>query len=222
MHQPGWGFEDIKPRSLPLRPCRIFSAEYLLQFCFCEVLAAPVAAVSHNDLHAMLGTVSLSLLAGLAVLASPTHAGNTKDKYFDYIVVGSGPGGGPIASNLAKAGYSVLLAEAGDNQGANVHSEVVSFFPIAYTDPTLRWDFFVRNFANETRNLQHNHLTWRRLDGSFYVGRDPPAGATLLGIHYPRGGTLGGSSAVNAMSTIYPSESDWQNVVGLTGDTTWR
>ena len=32
---------------------------------------------------------------------------------FEYIVVGSGPGGGPIASNLARAGHSVLLLEAG-------------------------------------------------------------------------------------------------------------
>jgi choline dehydrogenase len=171
---------------------------------------------------AMLNSLSLSLLAGLAVLAGPGHAGSSNDKYYDYIVVGSGPGGGPLASNLARAGHSVLLVEAGDNQNDNVNSEIVSFFGFAYTDPTLRWDFFARNFANETRNLQHNHLTWRRPDGSFYVGRDPPADSTLLGIHYPRGGTLGGSSAVNAMSTVYPSESDWQNVVDLTGDATWR
>jgi choline dehydrogenase len=32
---------------------------------------------------------------------------------FEYIVVGSGPGGGPIASNLARVGHSVLLLEAG-------------------------------------------------------------------------------------------------------------
>ncbi|KAK4118523.1 GMC oxidoreductase [Parathielavia appendiculata] len=169
----------------------------------------------------MLKSLPLSLLTGLALLASPIHAGNNKDKYYDYIVVGSGPGGGPLASNLARAGHSVLLVEAGDDQSMNVNSEIISFFGFAYTDPTLRWDFFVRNFANETQNLQHNHLTWRRPDGSFYVGRAPPAGSTLLGIHYPRGGTLGGSSTINAMSTMYPSESDWQNVVDLTRDTTW-
>jgi choline dehydrogenase len=32
---------------------------------------------------------------------------------FDYIVVGSGAGGAPLAANLAKAGFSVLLLEAG-------------------------------------------------------------------------------------------------------------
>lgn len=32
---------------------------------------------------------------------------------YDYIVVGSGPGGGPLAADLARAGYSTLLIEAG-------------------------------------------------------------------------------------------------------------
>lgn len=173
----------------------------------------------------MLSAFLLNLLFGVAVLANFGHAENHKgDKYYDYIVVGSGPGGGPLASNLAQAGYSVLLMEAGDNQGNNVNSEIRSLFGAAYTDPSMRWDFFVRNFANETKNLAHNYLTWRRPDGSFYVGpgRVPPPNSTLLGIYYPRGGTLGGSSAVNAMVAMYPSESDWQNVVDLTGDVTWR
>ena len=161
-------------------------------------------------------------LAGLVV--SGALANNSSSSYdeYDYIVVGSGPGGGPIASNLARAGHSVLLIEAGDDQSSNLNSEIPGFFPFAYVDPAMRWDFFVRNYDNETQTLQNNHLTWRRADGSFYVGRNPPAGATLLGLYYPRGGTLGGSSAINAMGTVLPSDSDWQNIVDLTGDASWR
>lgn len=44
---------------------------------------------------------------------------------FDYIVVGSGAGGGPLASRLARAGNSVLLFESGDDQGSN-HNYSVS------------------------------------------------------------------------------------------------
>lgn len=34
---------------------------------------------------------------------------------YDYIVVGSGAGGGPLSANLARAGYRVLLLEAGSD-----------------------------------------------------------------------------------------------------------
>jgi choline dehydrogenase len=161
-------------------------------------------------------------LAGLAVSGALANNSSSSHDEYDYIVVGSGPGGGPIASNLARAGHSVLLIEAGDDQSNNLNSEIPGFFPFAYVDPAMRWDFFVRNYDNETQTLQNNHLTWRRADGSFYVGRNPPAGATLLGLYYPRGGTLGGSSAINAMGTVLPSDSDWQNIVDLTGDASWR
>src|SRR5689334_15594918 len=50
------------------------------------------------------------------------------------------------------------------------------------------------------------YLALARSDGPFYVGRGPPAGLALLGSYYPRGGMLGGSLAVNAISTIYPRE----------------
>ena len=40
-------------------------------------------------------------------MGSPAHPD------FDYIVIGSGAGGGPVAANLARAGYKVGLIEAG-------------------------------------------------------------------------------------------------------------
>ena len=41
---------------------------------------------------------------------------------YDYVIVGSGAGGGPLAVNLAKAGFSVLVLEAGENDASdNIH-----------------------------------------------------------------------------------------------------
>ncbi len=38
---------------------------------------------------------------------------------YEYVVVGSGPGGGPLAARLAIAGDKVLLIDAGSDQGAS-------------------------------------------------------------------------------------------------------
>lgn len=77
---------------------------------------------------------------------------------YDYIVVGSGPGGGPLASNLARANYSVLLLEAGD-QSPNGNS-------MAYPQ-TVAWDFFVKHYADEKKNMMNNHLTWKTKEGRY-------------------------------------------------------
>jgi choline dehydrogenase len=62
----------------------------------------------------------LTLTSTLALLSVKTVAATSIDnRTYEYIVVGSGPGGGPLASNLARAGHSVLLVEAGDDQTEN-------------------------------------------------------------------------------------------------------
>jgi choline dehydrogenase len=85
----------------------------------------------------------LALLVLSLLPATLTHAQTSADTY-DYIVVGSGPGGGPLAANLAKAGASVLLLEAGDDQGTNLNEAVAGWFFLANNDPVMRWDFFVK------------------------------------------------------------------------------
>lgn len=100
---------------------------------------------------------------------------------YDYIVVGSGPGGGTLAANLAKAGQSVLLLEAGDDQGENLNEKIAGWFT-AVGDPLMRWDFFIKYHSNETVNDQYEHITWKTKEGLFYVGMDPPLGSTKLGV----------------------------------------
>jgi choline dehydrogenase len=157
-----------------------------------------------------LRTLALALLAA-PVLSAPTARADADE--YDYIVVGSGPGGGPLAVNLAKAGHSVLLLEAGDTSAGQG----------AQYSPDITWDFFVRHYEEEEKNKLNSHGTWGTKEGRYWVGRDnPPEGAEYLGIYYPRGATVGGSSMINAMCTFLPTNSDWNYVVEITGDETWK
>jgi cation diffusion facilitator CzcD-associated flavoprotein CzcO len=71
---------------------------------------------------------------------------------YEYIVVGSGAGGGPLASRLASEGHSVLLIEAGDDQSNNPNTTVPIFQTLVSGDPQLRWD--VSNPTNLHINLR--------------------------------------------------------------------
>ncbi|KAH0141897.1 hypothetical protein KCU67_g14274, partial [Aureobasidium melanogenum] len=59
------------------------------------------------------------VIGSLAALASFATAVDLTG--YEYVVVGSGAGGGPLAARLALAGHKTLLIEAGDDQGANVN-----------------------------------------------------------------------------------------------------
>jgi choline dehydrogenase len=134
----------------------------------------------------------------------PDEASLSDDEY-DYIVVGSGAGGGPVAANLARAGYSVALLEAG-GADATCDYQVPAFFPKVSEDPVLRWDYVVRHYDDDAQQ--------RRDSKACTIGGD-------FGIWYPRSGTLGGCTAHNALITICPSASDWDGIAELTGDPSW-
>jgi choline dehydrogenase len=67
----------------------------------------------------------------------------------------------------------------------------------------MAWSYFVRHYdappATDSK------------DGANF---GQPAGTVL----YPRGATVGGSTAVNAMITVRPHDQDWNNLAGLSGD----
>ncbi|KAI1312036.1 hypothetical protein F5Y03DRAFT_391005 [Xylaria venustula] len=140
---------------------------------------------------------------------------------YEYIVIGSGPGGGPLAANLARRGHSVLLLEAGDDQGQNLNQKIPFFWPEASEDPSMRWDFFVKHYSDDKQAAKDPKMVWDTPDGLIYVGLDPPEGSTQKGIWYPRAGTLGGCAGHNACVAVLPHDSDWKYIAKITGDESW-
>ncbi|KXX74862.1 Oxygen-dependent choline dehydrogenase [Madurella mycetomatis] len=161
------------------------------------------------------------LLSALAVSAAVVVDAAPAAASYDYIVVGSGPGGGPLAADLARAGYSTLLIEAGGDEGENPTYAELQYFNEAANDEMSRWDFWVKHSDDPDRDLKFEHTTWDTGDGTFYVGLDPPEGAKLLGIQYPRAAVLGGCAMHNAGVCTLPADGDWNIIVNKTGDTSW-
>jgi choline dehydrogenase len=116
----------------------------------------------------------------------------------------------------------VLLIEAGDDQGTNVNYTVPAFNAKATEDDTMSWDFWVRHYADDARQQQDYKLTYDLPGGGEYTGLDPPPGATIKGVLYPRTATLGGCTAHNALVSVYPDQDDFQNIATLTGDNSWK
>jgi choline dehydrogenase len=143
---------------------------------------------------------------------------------YEYIVVGSGAGGGTLAARLAEAGRRVLLLEAGGDPrrlvGSNDHQPGINRLPDDYDVPAfhgfasendaMRWDFFVRHYASDA--MQQKDPKYRR---DYH-------GVPVNGILYPRAGTLGGCTAHNAMILVYPHNADWDGIARLTGDDSWN
>lgn len=157
----------------------------------------------------------LPLLGFLSLVAAVNLTG------YEYVVVGSGAGGGPLAARLALAGHKTLLIEAGDDQGDNYNYTVPAFSAKSSEDEKMAWNFFVRHYADDKQQARDFKTSYTTPDGGEYTGPSPPEGSTIKGTLYPRSGTLGGCTAHNALITIYPYRSDFDAIASLTGDGSW-
>jgi choline dehydrogenase len=141
------------------------------------------------------------------------------ERDFDYIVIGSGAGGGPLAANLARAGFKVMLMEAGgdpcsDNgDEGRLMYEVPIFHGLSTEYKDCAWDYFVRHYSDDARQMRDSKVVKDKF-------LRPPDKKPV--IWYPRAGTLGGCTAHNAMITVLPQDSDWNYIAAITGDDTWK
>lgn len=126
-----------------------------------------------------------------------------------------------MAANLAIAGYKVLLIDAGGDSGDNLTESIPAMHLFSTEFEDTRWNYFVEHYSDLERQKRDSKMTYEMPDGSFYVGLDPPADATPLGVWYPRTGTLGGCSRHNALITIAAHDSDWEYIADLTNDASW-
>jgi choline dehydrogenase-like flavoprotein len=152
---------------------------------------------------------------------------------FDYVIVGCGAGGGPLAARLARAGKRVLVLEAGADV-ANRNAQCGALDPAAAAEAKLReayevpvyyaaasetkpmaWEFSVRHFADTQEQRQ---------DPKYSPEHDPSqqGGVGKGGIFYPRASGVGGCTTHHAMIIVKPNDLDWERVADLTGDDSWR
>jgi choline dehydrogenase-like flavoprotein len=165
--------------------------------------------------------------------------GRARDKEhseFDYIIVGSGAGGGPLAARLAEAGKKVLVIEAGRDPAKTESrgypaaqtgevTKVPGYYGAASEDGEMSWMFSVRHYADTDR---------QKLDKKYNESRNPDTGGDIdpkyrdrpdgpkQGVFYPRSSGIGGCTAHHAMITIAPNDKEWNYIAEVTGDNSWR
>jgi choline dehydrogenase len=181
----------------PFRSVSFATALALVSACAEPEPSEPVAAAA-----AAVTTPALPAYDATGCLG-PGCEGGLVDDEFEFVIVGAGAGGGPLAARLAQKGHRVLLLEAGNDPGDKLTYQIPAWHALASEDPSMRWDYFVDHYDDPTQAARDEKRT--------------PAG-----VWYPRGSGVGGSTSLNAMIAIAPHGSDWDAIADASGDASWR
>ena len=125
------------------------------------------------------------------------------DTPIDFIVVGAGAAGCPLAARLAERGYYVVVIEMGPKHAPVAASAVTDCIRVpllhgeATEDPRYALQYFVKQRD------------------------DAPDQSPSPEVFYPRGQGVGGCTNHNAMITICGPNEDWDEIAELTGDPSW-
>ncbi|TFY82585.1 hypothetical protein EWM64_g1421 [Hericium alpestre] len=114
------------------------------------------------------------------------------DRTYDYVVIGSGAGGGTVASRLS-ASYNVLLLEAGISDEGQMDLMIPA--RDIFTGPGTKYDW---NFTTVAQPGLNNRS-----------------------IAYIRGKVLGGTTNLNYMCFNRAPKGDWDSLANITGDQGW-
>ena len=120
--------------------------------------------------------------------------------------------------------------EAGKRPDPNLaNTNVPVFHAFSTEDPELGWYSYVRHY--EDQELQQSDDKYQRSgvpdpqspdNGSDGPPYRWPRWQPKDGVFYPRASAVGGCTTHHALITVYPHNSDWQDIVERTGDWTWN
>ncbi len=144
----------------------------------------------------------------------------------DFLIVGAGAAGAPLAARLVERGYTVLVIEMGpehpdppdgpDGQPAPADpTEVPLLHPASTEDPRHSLRFFVKHFEHDPVESRDWKTHPRPVD-------PPTDRRDEHGVFYPRSQGVGGCAIHNAMITVAGPSEDWDEIAELTGDESWR
>ncbi|KAJ7494445.1 hypothetical protein B0H11DRAFT_936759 [Mycena galericulata] len=138
-------------------------------------------------------TVFALLCSTKAALPSCPDLSQEGSDIFDFVVVGSGAGGGPLAARLAENGFSVFLVDVGNDENI-FNTTLPAYWGRATEDPTTELAYNIKEFSNP-----ESRIAW-----------------------YPRARALGGSTIHNAMINIIGgTQTDFDGIADAFDDQSW-